>query len=318
MSSAPNDLLSLRHSIMAETGLTDPVEVGIVADQDHLESGGYHCGCGDINSIGKYNNTDPSDRDYSVRQSRDRIGSGTNVASAMDISLSWPRGGRSAALRCNLLLRQQLGARDPALVAVRAINYLNGNGQKRRFDTFTGTESSSTDTVDIHLHIEWWRDTVNTASRAASVARIVEIAKAARDNRSLTVAAAPAAHREDSDMLYQVTGVPAAPNNKDIAGAVVPEFGVMQATPDGPLNVDASEWGSISATTPTLMRCTWPRLLVRCAALAPAPINVEQLAQEIADATPDDEVTQQTILDAIAQPAAVQVFRDAAEYAQDH
>lgn len=310
MSSAPADLAALRVQVMVECGFTNPVEVGIVADSDHLENGGYHCGCGDINSIGRYNS---ATKDYSVRQARDRLGTGSNVASAMDIGDNWPRGGRAAWLRFNQLLRGALGAGDSALAAMRAINYLNSASQKRRFDTLTMTESASADSVDIHTHVEWWRNTSGSIGRAASCERLLELIRAARDG---TTAAKPVPREDDEMTLYQVTGVPA--NTNDIVGAHVPEFGVMQAYPDGPLNVDAGEWASIAGQSPMLIKCSWPRLLARCAALAPAPIDVDALAQGIADATPDDAVTSAVVLEAIQQPAAVAVFRDAAEYAQDH
>lgn len=147
MTTAPSDLLALRKSIAQITGVTNPVEIGIVGDDAH--GNGYHLGVQSIKDRGNY----PTD-DYSTRQSRDRVGG--DFASAMDITLSWVHGGRKAAIQWSNAMVNAL--KNGQLPGVRAINYLNFAGQKRRYDSFSGTEVSTSDTVDIHTHIEWWRD----------------------------------------------------------------------------------------------------------------------------------------------------------------
>lgn len=184
MSESPADLLGLRSRLATETGLSAS-DIGIAADDSHLASGGYHCGGLDlrrINAVGR--------DDYSIRQARDRkvydsdVAAKRNFASAMDLGDDWPRGGRAAWIRFNNLVRLQLGAKDPALAAIRGMNYTPNGSTKRRFDCLTGRESSSADTVTWHTHIEWWRDTIG--DREESIDRLVQIAIAARDDVALT------------------------------------------------------------------------------------------------------------------------------------
>lgn len=161
MSVAPTSLLTTRSHMAAITG--SPLgDIGIAADESHLTSGGYHCGALDLHSI----NAVGSD-DYSIRQSRDRaqynrdLSAGLNLASAMDYPDDWPNGGRAAWIRWNNLVRAALGARDPALRALRGMNFTPDGTMKRRFDVLTMKETASADTVAWHTHIEWWRDTIN-------------------------------------------------------------------------------------------------------------------------------------------------------------
>lgn len=159
MSDAPASLLATRSHLLAETGLPGG-DIGIAADGSHLKSGGYHCGAFDLRSIDAI-----ADDDYSIRQPRDRaqywsdLGNGNNWASALDLGDDWPIGGRAAWIRFNNMLRTQLAIRDPALSCIRGINYTPDGTTKRRYDCLTHVESSSTDTVTWHTHIEWWRDT---------------------------------------------------------------------------------------------------------------------------------------------------------------
>lgn len=138
----------MRHNLSIMTGVTDPNEIGIVGDDKH--GVGYHLGVATIKRLGNY-----PDSDYSTRQPRDRVGGDT--ASAMDVTLSWVNGGRDRAIKWsnNLVALSKAGH----LPEIRAINYLNTSGQKRRWDSFFGTDGPSSDDVDIHTHIEWWRDT---------------------------------------------------------------------------------------------------------------------------------------------------------------
>jgi hypothetical protein len=276
MSESPNDLLGLRSRLAAETGVS-PVDIGIAADESHLQGGGYHCGSLDlrrINAVGR--------DDYSIRQPRDRayynfeIAHGSNFASAMDMADDWPRGGRSAWIRFNNLLRARLGASDPALAAVRGINYTPDGTTKRRFDCLTHQESSTTDTVTWHTHIEWWRDTIATNARAQSINRIVQIAVAARDNTPLGLPPATPIPISEADMIFTVTGVPAGAT--DIAGTAVPENGQCLATPNGPFNLTGAEFFSLPAgAQPVRIRMSWSRLLVFCDALRPPAAGAASL-----------------------------------------
>jgi hypothetical protein len=283
MSESPNDLLGLRSRLAAETGLA-AIDIGIAADESHLQSGGYHCGGLDlrrINAVGR--------NDYSIRQSRDRsyynfeIAHGSNLASAMDVGDSWPRGGRSAWLRFNNLLRAQLGVSDPTLAAVRGINYTPNGTTKRRFDTLTHQESSTTDTVTWHTHIEWWRDTVATGTRAQSINRIVQIAVAARDNRPLGLPPAVPNPFSETDVIFTVTGVPAGAT--DVAGTVVPENGQCLATPSGPFNLTGAEFFSLPASAqPVRIRMSWARLQILCNAMRPAALDGVALRDAVHEA----------------------------------
>jgi hypothetical protein len=283
MSESPTDLLALRGELLTETGLAG-TEIGIAADESHLTSGGYHCGGLDlrrINAVGK--------NDYSIRQPRDRayydweLKHGSNWASAMDVGDDWPRGGRTAWIRFNNLLRAQLGANDPALAAVRGMNYSPDGATRRRFDHLTNLESSSTDTVLWHTHIEWWRDTIAQASRRISINRIVQIAVAARDNRALGAASPPEPVQPplpigEPDVIYQVTNVP--PGTTDVVGSTVPENGQCMATAGGPFNLTGDEFFSLPASAQSVrIRMSWSRLVQLCAAMrSPANLSDAQFA----------------------------------------
>jgi hypothetical protein len=283
VSESPSDLLNLRGRLAVVTGL--PVkDIGIAADESHLASGGYHCGGLDLRHINAVANDD-----YSIRQPRDRafynfeIANGSNLASAMDAGDDWPRGGRAAWLRFNNLLRGHLGANDPALAAVRGMNYSPDGTTKRRFDHLTNTESASRDTVLWHTHIEFWRDTVAQASRRAATDRIVQIAIAARDNvpvppTSVTPPPPPPLSIGETDVIYSVTNVPAGAT--DVTGVVVPENGQCTATPNGPFNYTGDEFFSLPVSAqPVRIKMSWSRLLQLCNALKqPLQLSDAQLA----------------------------------------
>lgn len=169
MTNAPADLLGLRSALESLTGLS-PVDVGIVGDAAHARSGGYHIGRGGLVAAGVWSS------DYSVRLTRDRNGA-TESASAMDVGAGWHEG-RGTWLKWNNLLANALRSGDPALAAVRAINYSPDGSTKWRIDREQGwrTESSG-DTVDIHTHIEWYRDT--EGRRQQSLDRIAALAQQA-------------------------------------------------------------------------------------------------------------------------------------------
>lgn len=175
MTNAPAELLWFRGVVMATTGLTDPVEVGISGDDDHPK--GYHRGVVDIVAAGNY-----PVNDYSTRQLRDRVSG--NDASAMDIGDDWPHGGRAAWLRFNNSLIDELYHYAERLPNLRAMNFSRDGVEQKRYDTNTPSAGiiNSTDSVTIHTHLEFWRDKVG---RAATLDRIAAHLEAAVNNTPL-------------------------------------------------------------------------------------------------------------------------------------
>lgn len=181
MTSAPQDLLGLRADIRTITGL-GAADVGIVGDGAHQRTGGFHEGIDVLKSIGRYHapvsaNVGSSTEDYSARQARDRNGL-SNSSSAVDIGSAWKQG-RVTWLRFNGLLYREMVEHPERLPALRAINVSLDGKAKRRYDQLHRGDGliASTDTVDTHTHLEFWRDT--EGRRTATLARIVELARAA-------------------------------------------------------------------------------------------------------------------------------------------
>lgn len=167
---APIDLSALRNTIISLTNLSGDA-VGIVGDSAHIASGGYHEGKTDIVNAGLWYS------DYSVRLIRDRNGC-TESASAMDIGYQWPTGGNPAWLKFNNALVTALHANVAPLAAIRAVNYTPDGSTKLRTDRETGwSVVSSSDTVDIHTHIEWYRDTEGQTTRGDSINWIYDTIK---------------------------------------------------------------------------------------------------------------------------------------------
>jgi hypothetical protein len=326
MSASPSDLLDLRRRLLEETGLPGD-DIGISGDTSHLLSGGYHCGAHDLLAINAV-----SRDDYSIRQPRDRarynqdLGDGDNDAAAMDVGDDWPRGGRAAWIRFNNLLRAQLGANDPALAAVRGMNFTPDGITKRRFDHRTNTETNSTDTVTWHTHIEWWRDTIATHARWLSTRRIVAIAHTAITGEPLD----PPPNMGVSMEIFTVTNCPAG--TTDVAGVVLVEGGQYFATPKGLFGLTGAEFFSQpSAIQPNRMAMTYPRAIALCNALSQKPATPAEIAAAVAAQFPNADVTQQVILDAInspdghaafvailATPEGQAALARAADYAEDH
>ena len=167
MTNAPDDLLAVRRAVMEQTGLT-AVECGIVGDSVHAETGGYHEGKADLVRVGVFgpagvtlSGTPQSRTDYSVRLIRDRSAA-TDDASALDIGLAWSdeAGGRPAAIRFTSLMVADLKAATPGTEPLRAMNYSPDGSLKRRIDKENDLAAEvSSDTVDIHTHFEFYRDT---------------------------------------------------------------------------------------------------------------------------------------------------------------
>lgn len=185
MTTAPTDLVAFRHVVKAKTGIQLDASIGIVGDGAHQRTGGYHEGRDVLIMIGKYHPSYPagdSREDFSARLARDRAGL-TLDASAMDIGCEWRAGGRSAWLRFNRLLVAQLRAGDPALGPIAEVNYTPDGARKVRIQRKNGwAEEATSDTVDVHTHIGWHRDTAGR--RQACLDRLAEFIDAAIANRT--------------------------------------------------------------------------------------------------------------------------------------
>lgn len=186
MTNAPADLLGQRSTMAGITGLTNPADLGIVGDGRHKKTGGYHEGEDVLIANGMYHPPAGShvgslNEDYSVRIARDRNGL-TLDASAMDYADNWPNGGRAAWLRWNNALAAALKANVPALAAVRAINYTPDGTTKKRIDRQNGWKDQATsDSVTIHTHVEFYRDT--EGKRQAALDYIAQLARLAIANQ---------------------------------------------------------------------------------------------------------------------------------------
>lgn len=202
MTFAPSDLLAFRRTVMSLTGITSASDVGIVGDGAHQHTGGYHEGMDVLETLTigydppATEHIGSSTQDYSCRLARDRRGL-TNAASAMDIGAGWFRGGRAAWIRFNNLFVAALHANDPALAAVRATNYSPDGTAKRRTDRQAGwSVVSSSDTVDTHTHVEWYRDTEGTSARQASLNRMAILIQQAIEGNDMSAV-------DNTDPSYQ-------------------------------------------------------------------------------------------------------------------
>lgn len=181
----PADLRAAREQFLAITGLSG-IDIGALPDPRHKSGGGYHCGCQDIIDIGKWATAGSPKADYSVRLSRDRVGA--NACSAIDVGDNWPKGGRSAWIRWNNALVAEMRAGNPDLAALRAVNFTPDGTSRKRYDSQHPSAGiiPSTDTVDGHTHLEWYRDTVGTAGRKRSIDRIAALMQAAIRNQPIS------------------------------------------------------------------------------------------------------------------------------------
>lgn len=210
----PADLKQGRELILAETGLAAD-DVGALPNAAHKAGGGYHCGVQDIKNIGEY-----PDGDYSTRQMRDRIGG--NACAAIDVGDNWPRGGRAAWLRFNNWLVELMRAGDPELVALRAANFSPDGSLRRRYDSLHPEAGiiASTDTVYMHTHLEWWRNTAGIAARWISILRVVQVIRAAIDNdKGMLSMTASEFHTGEANGPFLTQGTWAAGNQRDTAMA---------------------------------------------------------------------------------------------------
>ena len=308
---APADLELTREELAAVTG--SPLgDIGISPDGSHLSSGGYHCGAFDLRAINAVGNDD-----YSIRQPRDRgqynadLAAGRNLASAMDYPDDWPNGGRAAWIRFNNLLRHQLGIQDPALAALRGVNYTPDGTTKRRFDCHTLTESSTTDTVTWHTHIEWWRDTWNQVQRRWAKDRLVAIARSAITGQPLDAVAPPPAPIIIPDLteaIMLVTCTNGSGTEQAINGPTVPPLGRVVLTPNGPISCSSGNVGGFDTTYwKNTLQLTWTEIKYYCDKLVPAqaptPVTVDASAAAAA---------------LVADPALGQLIEDRAYAAAQH
>lgn len=216
MTSAPVDLLIFRQQALRLTGLAS-VSVGVIGDDRHAATGGYHIGKGALVAIGRYHPraaAGSASEDYSCRKQRDRAGL-TDNASALDIGYNWPNGGNPAWLRFNRLLVADLQAGHPALNAVRATNFSRDGRERKRIDREHGFGEidDSADSVDIHTHIEFYRDT--EGNRQTSFDRLAELIRAAIAGTAPT--AAPTATQPEDDMELDVQ----IPHGFDVNNALI-------------------------------------------------------------------------------------------------
>jgi hypothetical protein len=184
----PSDLDAWKAIVRAVTGLS-AIEVGDLPNASHKSDGGRHCGVQDIKDIGRY--IPPAKgktTDYSVIQSWDKVGGNDTCAS--DIGDDWPNGGRKAWQAFGINVAWELQNHPELLPALCEINWLNAAGEKKRYYIVTGKVVDSTDSVDIHTHLGFKRNSANTPARAATLHRLHAHLIAARGNISVSAALA--------------------------------------------------------------------------------------------------------------------------------
>lgn len=304
------DILVLRQNLADTTGVLLG-NIGTKPDESHLSSGGYHVGAIElavINAVGR--------DDYSIRQPRDRgqynrdLSNGLSYSAAVDMDDDWPRGGRAAWIRWNNLIRYYAGRSDSRLTALRGFNYTPDGTTKRRFDCLTDHESSTTDTVTWHTHLEFWRDLRGTDTMRWTCIFLVQLADAAINHSSVEAAIAaidaPPPGRKNMQ-FWSVTAVPV--NTTDIYGNTVVNNSRMGVTPKGPFCYLYGEIIDAYTDAPKqTIVMTWPRFLQLCQAWAPVPLDTTTLAQQIAAAYPVDQINEQTIIDALTSEAGHDAF----------
>jgi hypothetical protein len=161
---APGDLLRVRRYLIDLLDLNpgtlnvladlDPNEVGVVGDDSHANTGGYHIGESRIREIGRW------DRDYSTRQQRDRAGA-TDAASALDVGAFNVTvfGVRHTHGSLGQAIVNALKAGDRRLRSVREVIWTPDGVRVLRYDV--AGEQGGTGSLNHlgHTHISFWRDT---------------------------------------------------------------------------------------------------------------------------------------------------------------
>lgn len=327
------DILVFRQNMAKVTGV--PLgNIGTKPDPSHLQSGGYHVGAIELKQIDAVGNDD-----YSIRQPRDRdqynydLAHGLSYSSAIDMDDDWPRGGRSGWIRWNNLIRYYAGRNDPRIVGLRGFNYTPDGTLKRRFDCNTDIESSTADTVTWHTHLEIWRNLRGKDQARWTFTFLVQLAEAAINHTSVEAAIADIDAppvRNKGMQFWTVNAVPAG--IKDIFGNDVINNTRVTPTPKG---LFAYLYGEIigpynDAPLQTITM-SYPRMMQLCQAWAPVPLDMAELAAQIAAHYPVDEIDQATIISALTSEAGHNAFialmdqdevrailAEQAEYAEDH
>ncbi len=159
MTYAPKDLLTVRQYLLTQLDLhpgavavdLEPEEVGVVGDDEHAATGGYHVGNSALAAVGKLTT------DYSKRESSlDRPG--TNAASALDIgNFDITVNGRRVTLRTlSLALVAACKTGDPRTSDVREIIYTPDGVTVRRWDRL-GIRTTGDSSHLYHTHISFFR-----------------------------------------------------------------------------------------------------------------------------------------------------------------
>lgn len=135
---------------------------GIVPDQAHLDSGGYHVS---IEDLLRYGNGD----DYSYRDSRDRNASDRRASAGIDISMN------EADQKKNWYRWEKVfndRAWDTRAKYFREYIGWNGKGSAERLDFGKGTRSTASADHKWHSHRSTWRIYVNDWMMAKAMASI--------------------------------------------------------------------------------------------------------------------------------------------------
>jgi hypothetical protein len=248
MTSAPSDLLALRSTVIQKTGLSGN-SVGVVGDGIHQRTGGYHEGHSVLVSIGRFHgpataHVGAAAEDYSARIARDRSGL-TDHASAMDIGCDWPNGGRAAWLRFNNALYAELRDHPERLPALRGANLTLDGTSRKRYDTAHRDQGliPSTDSVTIHTHMEFWRDT--EGRRQATLDRIAQLITAAVSG---TDQGGPVASGDTAD--FAASHVPGVGGSHIALGNLLVDTAAIKATLTAiaaKVDIDPAELDAIKA-----------------------------------------------------------------------
>jgi hypothetical protein len=145
---APDSLKEARAYILKETGI-DPLSVGIVGDDNHLQTGSsYHLGKSALRP----------DSYSIIESSRDRNGLSEDAA-ALDIGMfSIKRGGKTHTLRTfSVWLFGECVRGAPDTSDIREVIFSPDGKVVKRWDRL-GKRSTGDDSHLVHTHMSWFRD----------------------------------------------------------------------------------------------------------------------------------------------------------------
>jgi hypothetical protein len=190
-------------------------------------------------------------------------------------------------------------SRDPRIGYLICDRRITGPNHGWRWETYTGD-----DPHDTHFHVS----SVHTA--------------AADETRAWTLPGVRAESapdpKETEAMIFTVTAVPAGA--KDCVGAPIGERSRCLATPGGIFAIaygEVIDWFNANGKETACIPMSYPRLVALCNALAPRPLDIHQLAEDIAAAYPQAEINQQAIVSALASPEGQAELVKAANTAED-